>query len=163
MFGQPRNYFCSRWQKEADGTRVTHSVGRGEERVRFGRPTGALYAAVRARRIEENCPQGPQRDAGTFPHSSRVRRYVGPVTMTADQRESTRVFGRLLNAKHLLSSTAPRLSGVIVLDKTTRQEITDYIFECSCVRVWRFRCQEIGIDAVYHCFRIDYFALLITL
>lgn len=126
MFGQPRNYFCSRWQKGAGGTRVTHSVGRGEERARFGRPTGALYAAVRARRIEENCPRGLRRDAGTFPRSSRVR--TDPVTMTADQRESTRVFGRLLNAKYLLSSTAPRLSGVIVLDKTTRQEVTDYTF-----------------------------------
>lgn len=70
MFGQPRNYFCSRWQKGADGTRVTHIYScllrRGTRAIR---PTGqqVLYTrGVRARRIEENRPRGPRRDAGTF-------------------------------------------------------------------------------------------------
>ncbi|CAL1687094.1 unnamed protein product [Lasius platythorax] len=47
MFGQPRNYFCSRWQKGAGGTRVTHiqrPAKARNARDSTNRPTGALYA-----------------------------------------------------------------------------------------------------------------------
>lgn len=84
--------------------------GRGEERARFDRPTGALYTRAtlrRARRVEENRgPRGNPRGV-TRGHLSRIftRAFAAQVTMTAE-RESTRVFDRGMS-----SIAAPLLSG----------------------------------------------------
>lgn len=78
-------------------------AGRSKERVRFERPTGALYVPVRQEGSRRIVPRPTYTNLFTLSHDATLCVRTRSEPPRISQRESTRVLDRLLDFEHLLS------------------------------------------------------------